>query len=109
MFCGVNFRFRLGCGFHVLVKSLHPVAALFAGSFYLVAVHAFSNGANDLFPLRFATRILRDVARVIGQGTLGRGRLAINAPCFKGDGDFRNLFQRNAWTIDFNETSQLPA
>ena len=73
-----------------LVKPLYPDSTLPAGSGGLGAVHIFANGANDLFSLRFTIGILRDVARVIGQGTFGRGRLAINAPCFKGDGDFGN-------------------
>ena len=88
---------------------MYPAAPLFAGSLGLVAVHVFANGANDLFFLHFATRILRDVARVIGQGTLGRGRLAINAPCFKGDGDFRDGCQWNARAINFNEAGQSAA
>jgi len=92
-----------------LVEPLCPAASLLAGSFGLGAVHVFTNGANDLFSLRFTTRILWDVARVIGQGTLGRSRLAINAPCFKGNSDFGNGCQRDARAINFNEAGQSSA
>ena len=93
----------------VLIKPLHPAAVLLAGFDGLGAVYIFPYGADNLLFLHFAIHILRDVARVIGQGTLGRGRLSINAPCFKGNRNFGNGCQRDARPINFNEASQSAA
>ena len=74
----------------VLIKPLHPAAVLLAGFDGLGAVYIFPYGADNLLFLHFAIHILRNVPRVIGQGTSGYSRLAIDAPCFKGNGDFRD-------------------